>query len=90
MLRETTNSASSSSERSPYEIKIQGQLDDRWAGWFHDVRITIEQSDDRRTITTLNCPAIDQAKLRGILKKIWDLNLTIISVWRVTDSTNGE
>ena len=85
MVVEMANSSSSSSGRSPYEIQIQGKLDDRWTEWFNGVRITIVQTSDTRPITTLNCPAIDQAKLRGILKKIWDLNLYLLSVRQVAD-----
>ncbi len=84
MVRETT-STSIPRERSPYEIQIQGKLDDRWAEWFDGVEITIQHADDRYPITTLNCPAIDQARLRGMLKKIWDLNLNLISVRQVED-----
>jgi hypothetical protein len=90
MVWEMTDSSSSPSERSPYEIQIQGQLDDRWADWFHGVRITLEQSSDGCSITTLNCPTMDQARLRGILKKLWDLNLILISVRRVADSAQDE
>ncbi|HEY71223.1 MAG TPA: hypothetical protein G4O08_11635 [Anaerolineae bacterium] len=90
MDRQTASSSSESSERAPYEIQIQGQLDDRWGEWFNGVEITIQDANSRFPITTLNCPAIDQARLRGILKKIWDLNLSLISVRRIADSTQDE
>jgi len=57
-----------------YRIKVRGRLDERWSDWFNGMTITPE-----RGITTLT-GALDQAKLRGILSKIWDLNLTLISV----------
>jgi hypothetical protein len=90
MVWEATSSSSSPGESAPYEIQIQGQLDDRWAEWFNGVRMTIEHSSGCRPTTTLNCPAIDQARLRGILKKIWDLNLVLISVRRIADSVQDE
>ncbi len=57
-----------------YRIKVRGRLDERWSDWFNSMTITPE-----RGITTLT-GAVDQAKLRGILSKIWDLNLTVVSV----------
>jgi len=78
-------SPSSQGESSPYEIQIHGELDERWAEWFNGIEITNKQTDDHLPLTTLNCPAMDQAKLRGILNKIWDLNLSIISVRQVHD-----
>ena len=57
-----------------YRIKVRGRLDERWSDWFNGMTITPE-----RGITTLT-GALDQAKLRGILSKIWDLNLTVVSV----------
>ncbi len=57
-----------------YRIKVRGRLDERWSDWFNGMTITPE-----RGITTLT-GAVDQAKLRGILSKIWDLNLTVVSV----------
>jgi hypothetical protein len=90
MVRDKKDSSSGSSERWPYEIQIQGQLDDRWADWFNGIQITIEHPNDRLPFTRLNSPAIDQAKLRGILKKIWDLNLNLISVRRIAEPTQDE
>jgi len=90
MVQEKALSPSSASESSPYEIQIQGQLDDRWTEWFDGIQITIDHSSDRLPLTILNCPPIDQAKLRGILNKIWDMNLSIISVRRVTDPAQEE
>jgi hypothetical protein len=84
-MAQEANPPSSASESSPYEIQIQGQLDDRWAEWFNGIQMTIEHPNDRLPFTRLNCPAIDQAKLRGILNKIWDMNLNLISVRQVKE-----
>ena len=56
---------------------MRGRLDERWSDWFNGMTITSE-----RDITTLT-GAVDQAKLRGIVSKIWDLNLTVISVTQI-------
>jgi hypothetical protein len=61
-----------------YVIKVEGQLDRSWSGWFSGLTVTYE---DR--VSTIAGHVADQAALRGILSKIWDLNLTLISVNRV-------
>jgi hypothetical protein len=63
---------------SVYRIKVQEKLDDEWSDWLDGA--TIKNSSDR---TTLTSPAIDQSALRGILNRMWDLNLTVLSVDRV-------
>ncbi len=59
-----------------YQIKVRGRLDKSWSDWFDRMAITQEGSDN----TTLTGPIVDQAALRGILCKIWDLNLKLVSV----------
>lgn len=66
--------------RSPYIIEIQGELNGRWSEWFSAVKITVDRLDDRPPFTTLHCPPMDQAKLRGVINKIWDMNLILVSV----------
>jgi len=58
-----------------YRIQVQGQLDESWSQWFDGLTIAFE--DD---VTTLTGPLTDQAALRGVLDRIWDLNLAVISV----------
>jgi hypothetical protein len=58
-----------------YQIKVRGEIDACWSDWFEGVDIASDGD-----VTTLTGPIIDQAVLRGILTKIWDLNLTLISV----------
>lgn len=59
-----------------YHIKINGHLDARWQDWFDD--LTIELIDDGNTV--LSGVIADQAALYGILKKINNLGLSLISV----------
>jgi hypothetical protein len=59
-----------------YEIRIKGHLNDRWADRFGDVTITLEDNGN----TLLTCLVIDQAALHGLLKKVRDLGMPLVSV----------
>ena len=59
-----------------YEIRLKGHLDDRWTEWFEDLIITLEDNGD----TFLTGPVIDQAALHGLLKKVRDFGLPLISI----------
>ena len=62
-----------------YEIRIKGHLDDRWAVWFEGLTLTREDNGD----TLLTGPVVDQAALHGLLRKVRDLGMPLISVGRV-------
>jgi hypothetical protein len=59
-----------------YEIRLKGHLDARWAGRFGDVHITLEDDGD----TLLLCQVIDQSALHGLLKRVRDLGMPLLSV----------
>ena len=65
-----------------YQIQVEGKLDEGWSEWFKDMAVTCECTSDGSSITTLTGPVADQAALRGILNRIWDLHLTVLSVTR--------
>jgi hypothetical protein len=62
-----------------YQIRVRGHLDSQWADWFGGLAITLEDNGD----TLLTGPVIDQAALHGLLKKVRDLGLPLISVNQV-------
>jgi hypothetical protein len=64
-------------ERRIYQIRIEGKLNDKWALWLDGTNIKIQESSN---ITTILITVPDQSALRGILNKLWDLNLVIISI----------
>jgi hypothetical protein len=63
-------------ESGLYEIRIKGHLDDRWTEWFGGLTITLEEDGD----TLLTGSVIDQAALHGLLKKVRDLGMPLVSV----------
>ena len=58
-----------------YRIRLKGQLDDTWSDWFEDMELSTEDEE-----TILNGQVTDQAALHGLLTRIRDLNLTLLSV----------
>ena len=61
-----------------YEIRVEGVLDRRWAAWFEDLEIA---SDHNQTV--ISGPVLDQAALHGLLNRVCDLGLVIVSVRRL-------
>jgi hypothetical protein len=62
-----------------YQIRLKGHLDARWAAWFGGLTLT-QDSDG----TTAICgPVVDQAALHGLLQKVRDVGLPLVSVARV-------
>lgn len=66
-------------EPGGYEIRLKGHLDERWAAWFDGLSLTRESDGT----TVLSGPVVDQAALHGLLRKVRDLGLPLISVTRV-------
>jgi hypothetical protein len=59
-----------------YQIRIKGHLSSEWTDWFEGLTITLEENGD----TLLTGPVIDQAALHGLLKKVRDLGMPLLSV----------
>ncbi len=59
-----------------YEVKIKGRLDDRWSKWFAGLRMDYLEDD----VTLLSGTLPDQGALHGLLERVRDLNLTLVSV----------
>ena len=65
---------------SQYKIVIEGELNESWSKWLGDVNLENFNQQHGSSQTTIYGSIPDQAALRGLLNKIWDLNLTLISV----------
>ena len=59
-----------------YEIRVEGHLGDRWAAWFDGLSITSEEDGT----TVLRGPVVDQAALHGLLQKLRDVGIPLISL----------
>ena len=75
-MSETQAATKESDKPRPYEIRIEGHLDDRWADRFGGMSITLADNGE----TLLIGQVIDQAALHGLLKKVRDLGLPLVSV----------
>jgi len=60
-----------------YEIRVEGVLDQRWTTWFEGLEIASDHSQ-----TVISGPVPDQAALHGLLNRVCDLGLVIVSVRR--------
>ncbi len=70
------NSKTESSQPLVYQIRIKGHLGQQWMDWFDGLSITLEEDGD----TLLTGAVVDQAALHGLLKKVRDLGLPLVSV----------
>jgi hypothetical protein len=74
-----------SSQSLVYQIRIEGHLGQQWIDWFDGLSITLEEDGD----TLLTGPVTDQAALHGLLKKVRDLGMALVSISRVqSDETH--
>jgi hypothetical protein len=65
-------------EHARYEIRVAGALDRHWAAWFEGLQVTCEDAE-----TVISGPLPDQPALHGLLAKVRDLGLCLISVRRL-------
>jgi hypothetical protein len=62
-----------------YQVRIKGHLGGQWTDWFGGLSITLEENGE----SLLTSPVIDQATLHGLLRKVRDLGMPLVSVTRV-------
>lgn len=68
-----------------YQIRLRGHLGRQWSDWFEGLSITLEENGD----SLLTGPVVDQAALHGLLRKVRDLGLPLISVIRLPSVQAG-
>jgi hypothetical protein len=85
-MSETHTSTEDHHEPGVYEIRVKGHLDTRWTDWFEGLTTTLEDSGD----SLLTGPVVDQAALHGVLRRVRDLGLPLVSVIQVNPTqANG-
>jgi hypothetical protein len=72
------------SQPDVYEIRLKGHLDARWTGWFDGFTITLTENGE----TVLTGSVADQAALHGLLKKVRDLGLPLLSINPINHKEN--
>ena len=78
-MANTRDPTTDPSQPPVYQIRIRGHLGPRWADWFEGLTITLEANGD----TLLTGPVVDQAALHGLLRRVRDLGLPLLSVIRL-------
>ena len=78
-MSNTLNPTTDPGQPMVYQIRIKGHLGARWTDWFEGLTITLEKNGD----TLLTGPMVDQAALHGLLRKVRDLGLPLLSIMRV-------
>ena len=69
------NSKTDSGQQLVYQIRVQGHLSQQWMDWFDGLTITLDGGD-----TLITGPVVDQAALHGLLKRVRDLGMPLVSV----------
>ncbi len=84
-MTEPRGSSSARLEAERYEIRLRGHLETRWAAWFDGMTL----SHERDGSTILSGPVVDQAALHGLLQKVRDTGLPLVSVTHIDADQTG-
>ena len=68
-----------------YEIRLRGRLDEHWASWFDGMSVTQEADG----VTALRGHVVDQAALHGLLARLRDIGIPLISITSTTEDPDG-
>ena len=72
-------------QKALYQIKVQGYLETGWEEWLNGMSLSYEEDPLHSSVTVFTGPVLDQAALRGILNKLWNMNLTLLSLIRLEE-----
>lgn len=77
-------------ENPCYQITLAGSLDPSWSDWLDGMEISSASGEQGQELTILRGVVPDQAVLRGILARVWDLGLNVVAVQLITPQDNHE
>lgn len=83
MERTSTVGPRGASNAGVYSITVGGILDPQWAAWFAPMTLTTRVDPTGTPVSTLQGAINDQAALRGIVNRLWNLNLTVLELRRL-------
>ena len=69
-----------------YEIKVHGQLDDSWLGWFGDAKVCVETLANKDQVTAFSDVVMDQAALVGLIRRLHGIGIVLMSI-QITGET---
>jgi len=72
-----------------YRITVRGIFNSSWSDWFSSIEITTSEDENGLPVSIFSGYFPDQAALRGILTKLWDLNATLISIQQMGPAEEG-
>ena len=75
----TLNPKTDPSQPTVYQIRVKGHLGSQWQDWFGGLTVTLEDNGE----TLLTGPVVDQAALHGLIRKVRDLGMPLVSVYRI-------
>jgi len=78
------------SGRGKYEIVVKGHIEEEWSYWFEGMTITTGFAEDDTPVTTFTGSLVDQAALHGVLARIRDMNLPLLSVTPVGPGSDDD
>ena len=67
-------------------ITVRGRVAPHWSQWLGELQLSYRTTGEDGIVTNLNGTLADQSALQGVLNRIWNLNLTILSVWTSADA----
>jgi len=75
-MADALNRQTAPSQPTVYQIRVKGHLDSQWADWFGGLTVTPQDNGE----TLLTGPVVDQAALHGLLRRVRDLGMPLVSV----------
>ena len=90
MLKWKSSEMAKTKEPTAWRICIEGKVDRSWADWFDSMTLSYERRADGVWLTWVSGQLRDQTALRGVVTRMWDLNLRVLSVSPLDEIGRGK